>query len=73
MKYNFTNLNIEAVGKDALKAATYFAKEIKKRTGKSLPVFEKAPAFPKMILKTDSVKSLSEESYHGIICVKIGK
>ena len=33
MKYNFTNLNIEACGKDALKAATYFAKEIKKRTG----------------------------------------
>lgn len=53
MKYNFTNLSIEAVGKDALKAATYFAKEIKKRTGKSLPVFEKAPAFPKIIFKTD--------------------
>ena len=38
---------------DAVKAATYFAKEIKKRTGKSLPVFEKAPAFPKIIFKTD--------------------
>ena len=58
MKYNFTNLNIEASGKDAVKAATYFAKEIKKRTGKSLPVFEKAPAFPKMILKTDELIEL---------------
>ena len=53
MNYNFTSLNIEASGKDALKAATYFAKEIKNRTGKSLPVFEKAPAFPKMIFRTD--------------------
>ncbi len=53
MKYNFTNLNIEATSKDAVKAATFFAKEIKKRTGKSLPVFEKAPAFPKIIFNTD--------------------
>lgn len=54
MKYNFTSLNIEAVGKDSVKAATYFAKEIKVRTGKSLPVFEKAPAFPKIIFITDN-------------------
>lgn len=53
MTYNFTHLNIEATGKDAVKAATYFAKEFKKRTGKSLPVFEKAPAFPKIIFRID--------------------
>ena len=53
MKYDFTNLNIEAIGKDSVKAAAYFAKEIKERTGKSLPVFEKAPAFPKIIFITD--------------------
>lgn len=53
MTYNFTHLNIEATGKDAVKAATYFAKELKKRTGKSLPIFEKAPSFPKIIFRTD--------------------
>ena len=65
MKYNFTNLNIEASGKDALKAATYFAKEIKKRTGKSLPVFEKAPAFPKIIFKTD--ENIENKDFFNII------
>ncbi len=64
MKYNFTSLNIEATGKDAVKAATYFAKEIKKRTGKSLPIFEKAPAFPKLILKTDN--TIENKDYFSI-------
>ena len=64
MKYNFTSLNIEAVGKDALKAATYFAKDIKKRTGKSLPIFEKAPSFPKIIFKTDD--SIESKDYFSI-------
>lgn len=64
MKYNFTNLNIEAADKDSVKAATYFAKEIKKRTGKSLPIFEKAPAFPKMIFKTD--ETIENKDYFNI-------
>lgn len=64
MTYNFTQLNIEATGKDAVKAATYFAKELKKRTGKSLPVFEKAPAFPKIIFKSD--ESIENKDFFNI-------
>lgn len=64
MTYNFTQLNIEATGKDAVKAATYFAKELKKRTGKSLPVFEKAPAFPKIIFKSD--KNIENKDFFNI-------
>lgn len=54
MKYDFTNLNIEAMGSDCVKAATLFAGEFNKRTGKSLPVFEEAPSFPKIIFKNDT-------------------
>ncbi len=70
MNYNFTHLNIEASGKDAVKAATYFAKEFKNRTGKSLPVFEKAPAFPKIIFKTDQA---IESKDHFNICQTEGE
>ena len=40
-------------------------KEIKRRTGKSLPVFEKAPAFPKMIFVTD--EAIENKDYFNIL------
>lgn len=63
MKYIFTSLNIEACGKEEVKAATYFAKELKKRIGKSLPIFESAP-FPKIVFKTD--ESIENKDFYTV-------
>lgn len=64
MKYTFSELNIQATGTQALKAAALLKNELQRRTGKFPEISSDAPS-PKFILKTD--EKITDKDFYEIV------